>query len=238
MFGKNPIIKMDKEGDGKRLRVVKDSPFYTIQGEGPYAGWPAVFCRLNGCHLACTFCDTNFSDPADPVYDEPAISGMIHELAKKNNCGLVVLTGGEPMAQNITPMVIRLLEVGHTVQIETAGSFYRPCLDLPNVVTIVSPKTSFVDPRTSTAADAFKYIISADMVLTDDGIPVCDTQGRGRDRPLAAPPAGKMVYYSPMDEYDEEKNRANLRVVRDLALKHGRIALPQVHKVLQCVEPV
>ena len=41
-------VKHQDLSDGKTLRMVKGSPFLTIQGEGPYAGWPAVFIRLHG----------------------------------------------------------------------------------------------------------------------------------------------------------------------------------------------
>ena len=57
MFGKNKILKPEIH-DGNNLDVQEIFP--TLQGEGPYAGWPAVFIRLGGCNLACDFCDTEF----------------------------------------------------------------------------------------------------------------------------------------------------------------------------------
>jgi 7-carboxy-7-deazaguanine synthase len=66
MFGKNPVAKQEIDGDGMALRVVDGAPFYTIQGEGPFAGDAAVFLRLHGCPLRCFFCDTEFSRAEDP----------------------------------------------------------------------------------------------------------------------------------------------------------------------------
>ena len=59
MFGKNEIVgKKYFDDAGDKLFVT--SIFYTLQGEGPYRGEPAVFVRLAKCNLACTFCDTYF----------------------------------------------------------------------------------------------------------------------------------------------------------------------------------
>src|SRR5882672_9762748 len=53
MFGQNEVVKEDYDPQGKLwVREV----FYTIQGEGPDAGTPAVFVRLAGCNLRCYFC--------------------------------------------------------------------------------------------------------------------------------------------------------------------------------------
>ena len=35
--------------------------FYSIQGEGRFAGCPAVFIRLRYCNLGCAWCDTRFT---------------------------------------------------------------------------------------------------------------------------------------------------------------------------------
>ena len=57
MFGKNPIRKaIFDNADFYEVQEI----FLTIQGEGPYAGTPAIFIRLGGCNLACNFCDTEF----------------------------------------------------------------------------------------------------------------------------------------------------------------------------------
>ncbi len=49
-----PERKRREFDDGSSLSV--HSLFYTLQGEGPYSGHPAVFIRLAGCNLQCPKC--------------------------------------------------------------------------------------------------------------------------------------------------------------------------------------
>ena len=43
--------------------------FYSIQGEGPRSGAPAIFFRLWGCESRCPACDTGYgrADRREPV---------------------------------------------------------------------------------------------------------------------------------------------------------------------------
>lgn len=57
MFGKNEIVGQKYfEGYNERHEMLVTSMFLTLQGEGPFAGMPALFIRLAKCNLACTFC--------------------------------------------------------------------------------------------------------------------------------------------------------------------------------------
>lgn len=237
MFGHNPIMKVDHASDGETLQIVKGSPFYTIQGEGPFTGEPCVFVRLHGCHLACTFCDTQFSDPEDPVVGIRDLAKQIEKVGgsvwKDTRLKLVVITGGEPMRQNIMPFVMFLHSRGFTVQIETAGSFWLQ--HIQNFATIIaSPKTSVVHNNIRKYARAFKYVINADTKFDPRGIPYADTQGNGNEKLLGMPGPDNdcQIYYSPMNEYHEERNKANFAAVRDASLKFGHTAGVQLHTIL------
>lgn len=228
MFGTNQIEKLD-HGDGLALHVVKGSPFLTLQGEGPYAGYPAVFVRLHGCHLRCYFCDTDFDSPTDPLWNTNDLVSSILDIHAKAD--LVVITGGEPMRQNILPLCRRLRKLEFKVQIETAGTYWIEDLDLLNGVEIVcSPKTPFIHQKIYENAVAFKYVISGGMKFDDDYIPIVATQQGARPAKLAGPRKGAKVYLSPCDEYNKPMNEFNYDLVGRLAIKHGVIAGLQLHK--------
>jgi len=225
MFGKNPVLKPSK-GDGKQLSLVDGRVFQTIQGEGPYSGRRAIFIRLHGCNLACTFCDTEFSNPNDPVVTIDEIVKQCLDYGKNN---LIVITGGEPFRQNIAPLIDLLRVHGYyRIQIETAGTLDIPTIDAEIVV---SPKTPTISERAYNLASAFKYVISASNAH-DGFIPITATQRGARAARLAAPRLGARVYLSPMDEYDAEKNAANIKLVGELAMKYNCIAGVQLHKIL------
>lgn len=226
MFGTNPILKSEP-GDGSRLRLVKGSPFLTIQGEGPYAGHPAVFVRLHGCNLACTFCDTEFSNPEDPVWDVEDIVDDVGCVARQAK--LVVITGGEPFRQNIVPLCECLHSDGFRVQIETAGTLWLPGVQADIVC---SPKTPVIHKKIYQEAAAFKYVIDCEMRF-EGFIPVTATQAGARVKRLAAPRPGAPVYLSPMDTGDTSRNTANRSLVAKLAMEYGCIAGLQLHKFME-----
>lgn len=93
--------------------------FHSIQGESTYAGLPCVFVRVTGCPLRCEWCDTTYAfyEGSDLSVDE--IVGRVAAYP----CGLVELTGGEPLHDPDTPLLTRrLLDAGYAVLIETSGA--------------------------------------------------------------------------------------------------------------------
>ena len=93
--------------------------FSSIQGESSLAGWPCTFVRLSGCNLRCAYCDTRYAYEEGEWLDLAQILDRVAAF----RCPLVELTGGEPLLQQETPQLIRnLLDLGHTVLLETNGS--------------------------------------------------------------------------------------------------------------------
>jgi organic radical activating enzyme len=127
--------------------------FYSIQGEGTWTGTPAVFVRLAGCNLACDFCDTDYA--LKELLPVEAIVERVRALG--GDCPMVILTGGEPLAQAATlDLIAALRSDGRRVHIESNGTIYT---DLPDDVWLcVSPKER-VDPRMAARANEAKLIV-------------------------------------------------------------------------------
>lgn len=100
--------------------------FHSIQGESTYAGQPCVFVRLTGCPLRCTWCDTDYA-----FYGGTDISlEDIVARVEAYGCRLVEVTGGEPLAQADSAVLIsKLCDAGYTVLVETSGSIDITLLD-------------------------------------------------------------------------------------------------------------
>lgn len=93
--------------------------FHSIQGESSYAGQPCVFVRLTGCPLRCTWCDTDYAFYGGKDWSIEEVLDKVRSFG----CGLVEVTGGEPLAQaEAFQLIATLCDAGHTVLIETSGA--------------------------------------------------------------------------------------------------------------------
>lgn len=112
------------------LRV--NETFLSLQGEGSAVGAVTFFIRLDGCPLRCTWCDTAYALEGD------AGTAVTADALAARSAGArrVVITGGEPLAQDIAPLVAALAD--RHVTVETSGTIFA---DLPGVALFsISPK--------------------------------------------------------------------------------------------------
>lgn len=95
--------------------------FDSIDGEGKRTGYMAVFLRLAGCSLRCSYCDTAYSltleDTAEALTEEEVLSRIRAYPWKR-----VTMTGGEPMLHPIHHLCEVLGEEGYDINIETNGA--------------------------------------------------------------------------------------------------------------------
>lgn len=100
--------------------------FHSIQGESTFAGRPCVFVRLTGCPLRCAWCDTDYAFYGG---SEQSIDEVLTQI-RSYGCGLVEVTGGEPLAQpESLPLLSRLCREGFCVLLETSGALDTAAVD-------------------------------------------------------------------------------------------------------------
>ena len=97
--------------------------FCSINGEGLRAGEPAIFIRLAGCNLQCSYCDTAWANQEDTIFEEKS-EQEIADYINSQGIWNVTLTGGEPLLnKNIGSLCQFLIEnTKCRIEIETNGS--------------------------------------------------------------------------------------------------------------------
>lgn len=185
--------------------------FYSIQGEGRWAGTPAIFIRFSGCNLNCDFCDTKHQE-----YKEYSIDEIMQEIASYPS-KYVVLTGGEPTLQ-ITEEFLKTLRVnGKHIQIETNGINRLPygLIHLIDWVTC-SPKFGII-PKIQ-RIDELKVVYEGQDVSKYNSLEIVYNTCR---------------YLQPCDRHSPEINQENLNSVINFIKKNPQWKLSlQTQKIL------
>ncbi len=136
--------------------------FTSIQGEGRFQGYPAIFVRLSGCNLNCNFCDTKYHTKGNEI----AHNLLVTQIASFKP-SIVVWTGGEPLLQltkirkviNILDELIKREYRLLRQHLETNGEILTPsklitCLDIFDYI-CVSPKNKKTAERVYTLKQDF-----------------------------------------------------------------------------------
>ena len=115
--------------------------FETIQGEGSFTGQPSIFIRLQGCPVACSWCDTKHTWEIE-LTDEVSQNIMLTKVEESSQWAAItveeilllvkeksfqakhiVITGGEPCMVDLTPLCDSFELQGYSIQVETSGTF-------------------------------------------------------------------------------------------------------------------
>lgn len=173
--------------------------FYSLQGEGRWAGRAAIFVRFSGCNLKCPFCDTDFK-----AYEEMGEIDILEKIQSlSDNCKFIVFTGGEPTLQVDESLVALLKKWGYYIAIETNGTNRVP--DGIDWITC-SPKTLFVDNGkiATNKASEVKVVFDGEHEISDFGIDA------------------DAYYVQPCDVGDKEKNAEILKQTIAFVEKHPK----------------
>ncbi len=145
-------IHTEAESDPSRLPI--SETFVSIQGEGKLAGVPSWFCRVSGCNLRCSWCDTPYASWS-PDGAPRTIDDLVRE-ARTGGVRHAVLTGGEPMMfRALCELSTRLAApingggAGMHITIETAGTLIPndERWTLTSHLMSISPKLESSRPR-------------------------------------------------------------------------------------------
>ncbi len=144
--------------------LVVNEIYLSLQGESTFAGLPCVFVRLTACSLRCSYCDSAyaFTEGRKMALDE--VCAEVERLAAPfgvagrtsrggggrrplplthngpDRLPLVELTGGEPLLQPNSLLLMKLLcDGGFTVLLETSGAHDIAAVD-PRVYRIMDLK--------------------------------------------------------------------------------------------------
>ncbi len=138
--------------------------YETIMGESSASGWPCILIRMGGCNLNCSYCDTlyAFTEHKEFLLDE------IIEKVRDAYPRRVLITGGEPLIQEGTSVLVKyLLEEGYKLYLETNGSLDITSID-SRVVRIMdlkcpasgqSHKNHYQNLEHMTPQDEVKFVI-------------------------------------------------------------------------------
>lgn len=236
-------------------KLLVTSIFYTIQGEGPYAGLPAIFIRLAGCNrghkedMGCQFCDTRFFFDQGKAMEFHDILERIRVLKSKPIFAfappMVVITGGEPMLQdNLTEFVsfLHYHEPRRSLQVESNGDRLAVRWDLVADYTslVVSPKVTAgvyreLKKDVILYSTCLKFVISADPGSPYHRVPSW-ASNRGSDRVFVSP----MTIYRAAVQSDEiasawdsnlvdhEQTRLNYQYAAIMAMEYSyRMSMQQ-----------
>ncbi len=120
--------------------------FMSLQGEGPSAGRPAHFLRLQGCDVGCHWCDTKYSWSPE-AGREMTVRQIMAELKALGEAPLLVVTGGEPLRQpGLRELLAAMMPAWTRVEVETSG-VAPPPFTHERLHYNVSPKLPSATPR-------------------------------------------------------------------------------------------
>lgn len=198
--------------------------FESIQGEGPWIGYPVTFVRTYGCNLNCPFCDTSYAKGPHCSYFEYTIDGLV-DVILKTRPNFIVFTGGEPTLQmdelrlvikrikNAAPLKSIALETNGTLEIDT---------DVFDVI-VVSPKSMSVVHRWCSVPNVYmKFLVENEDDLDDV------------KQQIDANTFSNIPYVMPIGTHADEIKEVSKRIVDAVISKRMDVILsPRLHVLME-----
>ncbi len=131
---------------------------------------PCTLIRMAGCPLRCSYCDTPQAIPTDSG-NWLAIDAIIRRV-RETNRPLVLVTGGEPLAQRYCIELLKQLSgLDCIVQLETSGAYSIQAVpsDIHRIVDFKTPgsgedqRNCMQNLELLTAGDEIKLVLTSRM---------------------------------------------------------------------------
>jgi len=201
--------------------------FLSVQGEGPSAGTPAHFVRLQGCDVGCHWCDSKYTWGTSGGR-AASIDEALDEAAALGPAPLLVVTGGEPLEHDgVYALLDRALARWRRVEVETSG-IAPPRMSHDNLFWNVSPKLPSVTPRWSetwahaaawaTAPRATFKLVVGDERDRDDALRLLAQHHVPAERVMLMP-----------EGLTDDAVRAHAPLVVETCKRHGFRMSPRLH---------
>jgi len=213
-------------GNIQAMRVAEI--FYSMSGEGQSSGLPSTFIRFAGCNFSeeghpCSYCDTPqawYRNQGKEMTEEEIVTEVSKFPAKH-----VILTGGEPLAQDCVSLVYRLISSDYKVEIETNGSISIKKWPLNHTIWSLDIKCPSSNNDEYNRYDNLKLLRKRDQVKF-----ICQDRENfdfALDVLLKYPTKAQVFFQSVWDKLDPKELSEWIK--KDYPV--GRLGL-QIHKVL------
>jgi organic radical activating enzyme len=200
-----------------RMRV--SEIFWSVQGEGCRCGQPSIFLRLAGCSMSCPYCDTKESWSEGQEMAIADIATDIDNLKKRYPDSVLIISGGEPLEQDLTDLTGKLKERNYTIAVETNGLHFQ---ELPVDWWTVSPKEKsgyFIHEQLRGIVDEIKLVVTPDLNVEK----IRQIRERRPDCPIFLQP-------NFFDRNKYQRTFSLFRQCQQAAIPHLRLGL-QLHRI-------
>lgn len=228
--------------------------FKSIEGEGIRMGQAAVFVRLHGCNLRCSYCDSMYAVEGNDFKTMSVDEVLAAVDAYRNESGVkcVTLTGGEPLLHpGVDELLTKLSKSGFLVNVETNGTV--PCKwQLPGLFYTMdwkckssgmSSKMKMENMETLGSQDVLKFVVGSVEDLDDAEKVVAELSHRKTSHdtniaPAAGTAAGSVatsmphIFISPVYGKLSNENIVNWMLASKVMTANNARFQVQLHKIV------
>lgn len=209
--------------------------FLSIEGEGIRTGAPAVFIRLFGCNLRCSYCDSMYAVEGNDFQEMSPEE--VFEKVKSFNTHFVTLTGGEPLIHKDVEILLKMLDdYGFEVNVETNGTQPKPSgfrnifctMDWKSISSGMQPRMKMENIMGLGARDVLKFVIGTEEDLQDAARVIGIMEAEYARDSLKLP----TFYVSPIFETMKYEDMVNWILSNDVMRRNNVRFQVQLHKVI------